>query len=163
MDAAPSQKAVLWISFNIVLFSAYALFGVFSVFLPTPLENIWLYSLHLAGLLFTLAVLYGLVKRRYWIIFLILPFSVGMILHLATFIVFPLSMAIAYIGPSRSFIALISLTLSRIGAIHLFSSFFLAFNCAMIMVHLVNIIFFLRRDTAMLFKRGSERAASDIS
>jgi hypothetical protein len=156
LGAAPSGRAVLWISFNIVLFSAYALFGVFSLFLPEPLETPWLYPLHLAGLLFTLAILYGLVKRKYWTVFLLLPFSVGMILHLGTFIIYPLSMAIAYIGPSRSFIALMSFTLSRIGAVDLFSSFFIAFNSAMIMVHLTNIVFFLRKNTAILFKKGSE-------
>jgi len=156
LGKAPSRGAVLWISFNIILFSTYALFGVFSLFWPQALEKVWLYPLHLAGLLFTLAILYGLVKRKYWTVFLILPFSFGMILHLITFILFPLSMAIAYIGPSRSFIALMSVVLSRIGALDLFSSFFIAFNCAMIFVHLINMIFFLRKKTSILF--GIRRA-----
>ena len=107
-------------------------------------------------LLFTLAILYGLVKRKYWTVFLILPFSFGMILHLIIFILFPLSMAIVYIGPSRSFFALVSVVLSRMGALDLFSSFFTAFNCAMIIVHLINMIFFLRKKTATLF--GMHRA-----
>jgi len=158
LGAAPSRRTIVWICFNIILFSAYAFFGVFSLFLPERLEKIWLYPLHLVGLFFTLAILYGLVKRKYWTIFLVLPFSVGMILHLGTFIIFPLSMAISYIGPSRSFIALISFALSRIGAIELFSTFFVVFNSVMIIVHLVNIIFFLRRDTATLFGKSSERS-----
>lgn len=152
MDTAPSRGAVLWISFNSILFSAYALFGVISLFWPEVIEKAWLYALHLAGMLFTLAILYGLVKRKYWTVFLILPFSLGMILHLITFIFFPLSIAIAYIGPSRSFIALVSLVLSRIGALDLFSSFFVAFNCAMIIVHLINLVFFLRKKTRRLLR-----------
>ena len=151
LDTPPSKGAIRWIFFNIILFSGYVLFGVFSLVWPEPIQNAWLCLLHLAGLLFTLAILYGLVKRKYWTVFLILPFSFTMILHLIIFTFYPLSMAIAYIGPSRSFIALISFVLSKIGVLGLFSSFFIAFNCAMIIVHLINLKFFLNKKTATLF------------
>ncbi len=156
MGAAPSRKTILWIHFNIILFSAYAIFGVLSLFLPEAINKIWLYPLHLVGLLFTLTILYGLVKRKYWTAFLVLPFSVGMALHLGTFIIFPLGMAIAYIGPSRSFMALVSFALSKAGAISLFTPFFMVFNSAMVIVHLINIVFFLKRDTAVFFGKGGD-------
>ncbi len=159
MGAAPSRKTILWIRFNVTLFSAYAIFGILSLFLPEAINKIWLYPLHLVGLLFTLAILYGLVRRKYWTAFLVLPFSVGMILHLGTFIIFPLSMVIAYIGPSRSFMALVGFTLSRIGAISFFTPFFIVFNSGMIIVHLVNIVFFLKRETAVFFGKGGDDMA----
>jgi len=156
LSSTPSRKAIAWISFNVVLFSAYAFFGVLSVFLPEAFQARWLYPLHIAGLLFTLAILYGLLERKYWTAFLIVPFSVGMMLHLSIFIIYPLSMAIAYIGPSRSFMAFISFVLSRTNALNFFTPFFMVFNSAMIVVHLVNIVFFLRRDTATFFAKNSK-------
>jgi hypothetical protein len=136
------------------MFSAYALFGVLSLFWPEAVPKAWLLP-HLAGLVFTLSILYGLIRRKYWTVFLIVFFSTGMVLNLVLFIFSPLSMAIAYIGPSRSFLAFIGFVLSKTGALGFFSSFFTVFNGAMIVVHLVNLNFFLRKKTAVLFDQAS--------
>ncbi len=152
MAPLPSRWARGWVRFNVVLFCAYALFGVLSLFWPSMLEKLWLYPLHLAGLAFNLAVVYGLARRRRWAPFLIVLFAVGMIAHLLIFMFVPISMAIAYVGPSRSFYTLAIRAISGAGAEGCSMRAVWVFNAAMALVHAINIWFFLRSGTAGMFR-----------
>lgn len=141
-----------WIQFNIAMFSAYSFFGVLSLFWPTPLARIWLYPLHMAGLGFNLAILYGLVRKTSWAVYLVLFMSFSMVLHLLVFIFAPLSMSLAYIGPSRSFY---SMFISSIAYFGMGDSFVLLnniFNSAMVVAHVANLLFFLRKETLEFFE-----------
>ncbi len=140
-----------WIQFNIAMFSAYSFFGVLSLFWPTPLVRIWLYPLHMAGLGFNLAILYGLVRKTSWAVYLVLFMSFSMALHLLVFIFAPLSMSLAYIGPSRSFY---SMFISSIAYFGMGDSFVLLnniFNLVMVLAHVANFLFFLRKETLDVF------------
>ncbi len=142
--AQPSSKwAVWWVHFNIVMFSAYALFGALSLFWPSVLERLWLYPLHLGGLAFNCAIIYGLARRKLWTSPLIVVYGAGMIAHLLVFIFVPISMAIAYIGPSRSFYSLAITVLSLAGGEEYATAGITVFNAVMVLVHLINIFFFL--------------------
>jgi hypothetical protein len=156
----PLRWALGWVRFNVVLFSAYALFGVLSLFWPAPLERLWLYPLHLAGLALTLAVIYGLARRRRWAPPLVVLFALGMMAHLIIFMLVPISMAIAYVGPSRSFYTLAIRSLSWAGAeAHSMRAVWL-FNFAMALVHGANVWFFLRTGTVEMFRRPPPPATS---
>ncbi len=140
-----------WIQFNIALFSAYSFFGVLSLFWPTPLARLWLYPLHMGGLALNLAILYGLARKTSWAVYLVLFMSLSMVLHLLVFIFAPLSMMLAYIGPSRSFY---SMFISSIAYFGMGDSFVLLnniFNSAMVLAHLANFLFFLRSETLDVF------------
>lgn len=150
---APSQSrwAISWVYFNIVLFSAYALFGTVSLFWPGLLERLWLYPFHLGGLIFNLATVYGLIRRRFWATILIVLYAAGMIAHLLVFIFVPISMVAAYVGPSISFYSLVIMVLSLAGAGEYAALVISVFNAVMVLVHAVNIWFFLRSETAEMF------------
>jgi hypothetical protein len=140
----------------VALFCAYALFGALSLFWPGPLEKPWLYPLHLAGLAFNLAVVYGLAGRRRWAPPLVVLFALGMIAHLLVFMLVPISMAIAYVGPSRSFYTLAIRLISGAGAEGYAMRALWLFNATMTLVHGANVWFFLRSETVGMF-RGPPR------
>ncbi len=143
MAQAPSRVAVSWVYFNVAMFSAYALFGSISLFWPSALNRPWLYPLHLGGLAFNFAVIYGLLRKRPWTSLLIVLYAVGMIAHLVVFILVPLSMVIAYVGPSRSFYTLMIMALPLLDAKEHSVLVASAFNAVMVLVHAINIWFFL--------------------
>lgn len=157
MAQPPSRWAVRWFRFNIVMFSAYALFGTLSLFWPSALERLWLYPLHLGGLAFNLAILYGLARRRLWTTILIVLYGAGMVAHLLIFIFVPISMAIAYVGPSRSFYTLVIDALSHAGAGQYAMDTVRAFNALMALVHTINIFFFLKSGATVLKPRVAAR------
>ena len=140
-----------WIWFNIALFSAYTFFGVLSLFWPVPLIRLWLYPLHMGGLAFNLAILYGLARKKSWVVYLVLFMSFAMVLHLLVFILAPLSMALAYIGPSRSFYSVFIHAIAYFGLEHSFTLINSIFNSTMVMLHVANFLFFLRGETLDFF------------
>jgi hypothetical protein len=149
----PYRWALGWVRFNVALFCAYALFGVLSLFWPAPLEGLWLYPLHLAGLALNAAIVYGLARRRRWAPPLVVLFALGMLAHLLVFMLVPISMAIAYVGPSRSFYTLAIRLISGAGAEgHAMRAVWL-FNGVMALVHGANVWFFLRGETVAMFRR----------
>jgi len=68
-----------------------------------------------------------------------------MIVHLFIFIVEPLSMGLAYIGPGRSFYTLFSIVLSMIGGERFLYYALLSFNLTMVIVHLINLCYLQER------------------
>ncbi len=142
----------LWINFNIILFSGYVLFGILSFFIPAPIQSIWLILGHLAGLIVDLFVIYGLVLKKFRINYLIIIISFFMVLHLLLFIFVPLGMVLAYIGPSRAFYTLFPMMLSMLGGERFISSALTLFNSAMVVIHLINIFYFTRKNIADLFR-----------
>lgn len=153
MNEAPPRWAVLWIKINIVMFFSYFLFGLISFFWPSPLAELWLYPLHLAGLALDLLILYGLYRKRPWIILLVPVFSFAMILHLVAFIFVPLSLSIAYIGPSRSFYTLMIHILSAAGAEGYSAISMAMFNAVVLVLHAANIAFFVGKRAARMFSQ----------
>lgn len=125
------------------MFSAYALFGILSFVWPTILGKIWLNLSHLAGLALDFLLLYCLMKRKFWALLLVPAFSFAMILHLLVFIFSPLSVAIAYIGPSRSFYTLFITVLAKAGAEEYSAVSMTGFNAAMVLFHTVNLMVFI--------------------
>lgn len=152
MSEIRTKAGSFWINFNIILFSGYALFGIGSFFWPTLLNNIWFILLHLATLIINLFIVYGLLKRRFQINYLISIVSFLMIIHLFIFIFRPLSMELAYIGPGRSFYTLFSLLLSLIGWERFLFYALLSFNITMVIVHLINLCYFTRKKVAEIFR-----------
>ena len=141
----------LWINFNIVLFLGYTLFGIPSFFWPAPLRNFGFILLHLATLAVDVFVVYGLIKGKFRINYLIVLISLLMVVHLLLFIFLPLGMVLAYIGPSRAFYTLFLTLTSQFGGGKFSSYALMAFNSVMVLIHLKNIYYFRRRDVAALF------------
>lgn len=146
-----SGWAVTWVHFNIAMFSAYAFFGAVSLFWPSAIEWPWLYPFHLAGLAFNILVIYGLIRKMPWTRVLIVVYAAGMIAHLVVFILVPISMAIAYVGPSRSFYSMVIRGMSLVGAEEYSMLAISAFNAAMVLVHSLNIWVCLRSKSAEIF------------
>ena len=67
------------------------------------------------------------------------------------FSVAPLSMALAYIGPSRSFYSVFIHAIAYFGLEHSFTLINNIFNSAMVIVHVANFLFFLRSETLDFF------------
>jgi hypothetical protein len=148
---APPRLTRIWIQINIFMFSAYFLFGVLSLFWPSTLERVLLYPLHAGGLAYNALVLYGLLMKRRWSVYLVQFFSFSMVIHLLIFIFVPLAMSLAYIGPSRSFYAVFIYLVSLAGLGEMFSVINTTFNSFMALLHLVNLFFFMRKKTAEQF------------
>jgi hypothetical protein len=74
-----------------------------------------------------------------------------MILHLLIFIFVPISMALAYIGPSRSFYTLLILLITSPGTEEQAMNAITIFNVFMILVHTFNIWFFISKSTVRIF------------
>lgn len=142
---------VFWLHFNIILFSLYALFGAISFIWPSVIENMWLTLMHIATLLVDLLIVYGLIMRVPRTNYLVTVISLLMFVHLLVFIVAPLSMAVAYIGPSRSFYSLIAVAVSSTMGERYVNVSITVFNAAILFVHGANVCFFSRRKTGELF------------
>lgn len=140
-----------WINFNIILFSGYVLFGIPSFFWPTPLTGIWFILLHFTTLLVDIFVIYGLIAGRFRVNYLIVVISILMVAHLVVFIFVPLGMVIAYMGPSRAFYSFFLIVTHTVGGSKLSSYALTSFNSLMIVIHLVNIFYFKRKNVAELF------------
>lgn len=143
-----------WINFNIVLFCAYAAFGVLSFFVPEPLSRGWVILLHLGTLLAYLLVAYGLIRKVFRINHVVAVISALMIVHLLIFTFVPLGIQFAYLGPSRSFYALLlraaALAVGERNTLYVL----VGFNVLMMLVHGINICYFSSRKTAALFRPG---------
>jgi len=141
-----------WINFNIALFSAYAVFGVISFFVPEPLERGWVILLHLGTLLAYLLVVYGLVRRVFRMNYVVAVISALMVVHLLIFTLVPLGIQLAYMGPSRSFYSLLlRATAPAVGernTLYVLEGF----NVLMMLVHGINICYFSGRNTAARFR-----------
>jgi hypothetical protein len=144
----------LWIKFNTVLFSAYASFGVISLFWPSVIDSIWLVFLHLATLAVNLLIVYGLSRRALRINWLVAVVSLLMIANLLIFTLNPLNVQLAYLGPSRSFYSAFLSLVSLLGGGRLILAAFVGFNVAMAAVHVANLFYFTRKRTAEMFKGG---------
>ncbi len=144
----------LWINFNIALFSGYAIFGAISLFWPHIIKNVFFILLHVATLIVNIVVVYGLVKRRLSINYLIAIISPLMIMHLIVFISVPLGIEFAFVGPSRAFYLLFFYTVSIIAGKDFMFPSFVAFNLVMVVINLINLCFFLRRRVADMFRPG---------
>ncbi len=140
-----------WINFNVVLFLGYTLFGIPSFFWPTPLRNPVFIFLHLATLAVDLFVVYGLIMGKFRVNYLIVLISLLMVAHLLVFILVPLGMVVAYIGPSRAFYTLFLNVTAQFGSGKFSSHALTAFNSFMVLIHLRNISYFRRRKVALLF------------
>jgi hypothetical protein len=144
------QPRPLWINVNIALFSGYAIFGIASFFLPSPMRLSWFFALHVATLLVNIYVVYGLATMRHSIYFLVAVISLLMAAHLFIFLFVPLGMLFAYIGPSRAFYAgLLALASRSVGEKGV-TAVLAVFNLAMLLIQIVN---------ACYFKKKAETAA----
>lgn len=139
------QPRPLWINVNIALFSGYAIFGIASFFLPSPMRLSWFFPLHVATLLVNIYVVYGLATMRHSIHFLVAVISLLMATHLFIFLFAPLGMLFAYIGPSRAFYAgLLALATRSVGEKGV-TAVLAVFNLAMLLVQIVNACYFLKK------------------
>jgi hypothetical protein len=77
-----------------------------------------------------------------------------MTMHLLIFIVHPLGMGLAYLGPSRAFYMLFILLLSRCADQRRIGHWILVFNISMACVHVFNIVYFTRRTVRALFRQN---------
>ena len=142
-----------WITFNIALFSIYALFGILSFFLPTPLYNTGFIALHLGTLIVNFIVIFGLIKKMPLMHYGIAMISALMIVHLLIFLIVPLGMSLAYIAPSRAFYALFITLTSLLGGERFCSYSLVIFNSTMALIHGINVYYFTRKNVALLFSR----------
>ncbi len=139
------QPRPFWINVNIVLFSGYAIFGIASFFLPSPMRLSWFFALHVATLLVNIYAVYGLATMRHSIHFLVAVMSLFMAAHLFIFLFTPLGMLFAYIGPSRAFYAgLLALATKTIGEKGV-TAVLAVFNLAMLLIQIVNTFYFMKK------------------
>jgi hypothetical protein len=139
------QPRPFWINVNIVLFSGYAIFGIASFFLPSPMRLSWLFPLHVATLLVNIYVVYGLATMRHSIHFLVTVISLLMATHLFIFLFEPLGMLFAYIGPSRAFYAgLLALATRFVGEKGV-TAVLAVFNLAMLLIQIANTCYFMKK------------------
>lgn len=151
MVSSIGRWGLWWVRLNGVLFGGYALFGMVSLVWPARLPGFWFPPMHLATLAVNLWIVYALLKQRFRINYVVVFVSAMMIGHLLIFIFSPLGMALAYIGPSRSFYALFLAVLTRFAGERVLPMALLAFNLLMLLVHLANIWYFSRRKVAAGF------------
>ncbi len=139
------QPRPFWINVNIVLFSGYAIFGIASFFLPSPMRLSWFFALHVATLLVNIGVAYGLATMRHSIYLLVAAVSLLMAAHLFIFLFVPLGTLLAYIGPSRAFYAgLLALATRSVGEKGV-TAVLTAFNLVMLFVQIANACYFIKK------------------
>jgi len=139
------QPRPFWINVNIVLYSGYAIFGVASFFLPSPMQLTWFFPLHVATLLVNIYVVSGLATMRHSIHILVAVISLFMAAHLFIFLFAPIGMLFAYIGPSRAFYAgLLALATRTVGEKGV-TAVLAVFNLAMLLIQIVNIFYFMKK------------------
>lgn len=145
MIRALFQPRPFGIQFNIVLFSGYALFGIASFFLPSPMRLSWFFPLHVATLLVNVCVACGLATMRRPVYFLVVVISLLMAAHLFLFLFAPLGMALAYIGPSRAFYAGLLALATKLAGEKSAAAVLAVFNIIMLLVQVVNADYFIRK------------------
>jgi hypothetical protein len=154
MKRIPYWMQFPWIAVNIVLFSGYAVFDVASFFRPRVVHSFWIFTMYATTVFVNCLIVYGLIMRLSRIHYLIVFVSLLMTMHLLIFIVHPLGMGLAYLGPSRAFYMLFILLLSRCADQRRIGHWILVFNISMACVHVFNIVYFTRRTVRALFRQN---------
>ena len=140
-----------WITVNILLFSGYAIFDVASFFWPSGESNVWILFLYFITLAVNLLIVYGLIRKTARILYLVVLVSFLMLLHLLIFILHPLGIEVAYLGPSRSFYFLFISVMAGVVAETRIGHAVLLFNLVMVCVHVINVVYFTRKKVVALF------------
>jgi hypothetical protein len=147
----PSRPRHLWINFNIVLFSGYALLGIPSFFWPSPLRENWVILLHILTLVIEAAIVYGLIRRVVGTNYLVAVTAPIMISHLLIFTFVPLGIQFAFMGPSRAFYTFFIKGMSKIGGGGFLFYSLTAFNMLLMLIHGINLCYFTRRKVSGIF------------
>lgn len=156
MKLQKNCKDHVWLRVNIFLYAGYAAFGLASLFWPTPLHNPVYITLHLVTLVIYVAIVYGLVMRRFPMNYLVVFVSPFMIAHLIAFTLSPLGMELAYLGPSRSFYSFYLTVFASLLNENALIYSIIVFNVISMIIHAINFCYFMRKKTARLFTTRSE-------
>ncbi len=157
MKPKPAWLRPPWIVVNIVLFSLYAVFDVASFFWPRMVHAWWVIIMYTTTLFFNCLIVCGLITRIPRINYLVVLTSFLMVVHLVIFIGYPLGLSFAYMGPSRSFYWLFIMIMSHIAGEGTVGISLLAFNVAMVCVHVINVVYFSRRSVSVVFTIAGDR------
>jgi len=152
MKPKPDSMRHPWIAVNIVLFSLYAVFDAASFFWPRIVDVWWIIILYAATVFVNGLIVFGLITRFPRTNYLVAFVSFLMVVHLLVFIAYPLGLSLAYLGPSRAFYSLFITVMSAMAEKGMVGTVLLAFNIVMTCVHGINVIYFIRRPVAALFR-----------